>query len=107
MNGMALQLHTIPRAALSKGNGIVRFERDGETYVVADVDGDVQAYRVLGPSAASADRAAVVDGRLRCPLHGWPIDPIDGRCAGAERCRYAPLLVEANDDEIRVTLADA
>ena len=96
-------IHTIPRAALPE-NGVLGFEVEGNRYLVADVDGDVQAFLVAGPSAARADRAAVAEGRVRCPLHGWPIDPVEGGCGASSRCRYAPLPVEVDGDEVRVAL---
>ena len=96
-------IHTIPRAALAE-NGVLTFEVAGVRCLVADVDGEVQAFSVLGQSARSADRAAVAGGRVLCPLHGWPIDPQDGRCGAGERCRYDPLSVELAGDQIRVSL---
>jgi nitrite reductase/ring-hydroxylating ferredoxin subunit len=100
---MALMIHTIPRAVLPE-NTVLTFEVVGDRYLVANVEGEVQAYSVLGPSAASAGRAAVAEGRLRCPLHGWPIDPFEGRCGAAELCQYQPLSVEVDGDDIRVSL---
>jgi nitrite reductase/ring-hydroxylating ferredoxin subunit len=41
---------------------------------------------------------------VRCPLHGWPIDPDAGTCGAAELCRYRPLPVELGGDDIRVSL---
>ena len=98
-----LRIHTIPRSALPE-NGVVTFEIAGARYLVADVDGDVQAFSVLGRSEERVDRAAVADGRVLCPLHGWPIDPIDGHCGAGERCRYQPLSVEVAGEDIRVSL---
>ena len=98
-----LRIHTISRSALPD-NGVVAFEVAGARYLVADVDGDVQAFSVLGRSEPHIDRAAVADGRVLCPLHGWPIDPFDGRCGAAQRCRWEPLSVEVGGDEIRVSL---
>ena len=96
-------IHTIRRSALPE-NQVVTFEVGGSHYLVADVDGDVQAFSILGKTAARADRAAVADGRVLCPLHGWPIDPTEGRCGAANLCRYEPLSVEADGEEIRVSL---
>ncbi len=96
-------IHTIARSALPE-NGVTIFEVAKIRYLVADVDGEVQAFSVLGQSARSADRAVVADGRLLCPLHGWPIDPEEGRCGAAELCRYQPLPVEVDGDQIRVSL---
>ena len=95
--------HVIRRVDLPE-DGVVHFEVGGAHYVVVDTGGDVRAYGVAGPAALSIERAAVAEGRLRCPLHGWPIDPDDGRCGAAELCRYEPLPVEVAGDEIRVTL---
>ena len=100
---MPLMIHTIARSALPE-NMVVSFEVAGTCYLVADVEGEVQAYALLGPSAARADRATVAEGRLRCSLHGWPIDPTEGRCGAAERCSYQGVPVEVDDDEIRVSL---
>jgi nitrite reductase/ring-hydroxylating ferredoxin subunit len=103
--GMTSMVRLIPRAALAE-NTVLVFEVAGTRCLVADVDGDVQAYAVAGPSARRANEAAVAEGRLRCPLHGWPIDPVAGRCGAAERCEYRPLPVEIAGDDIRVTLPD-
>ena len=101
---MPLMIRTIPRSALPE-NGIMTFEVGGGHYLVADVDGDVQAFSVVGRSELRVDQAAVTDGRVLCPLHGWPIDPIDGRCGAAQLCRYEPLSVEVAGDQIRVSLS--
>ena len=100
---MPARIHTVPRSALPE-NGVLTFEVAGARYLVADVDSDVQAFSVLGGSEERVDRAAVADGRVLCPLHGWPIDPIDGRCGAGQRCRYQPLSVEVAGEEIRVSL---
>lgn len=96
-------IQTIPRSALPE-NGVVTFEVARGHCLVADADGDVQAFFVLGRSAQSLDRAAVANGRVLCPLHGWPIDPIGGRCDAAQLCWYEPLSVEIAGDQIRVSL---
>jgi nitrite reductase/ring-hydroxylating ferredoxin subunit len=98
-----LMIQTIPRSDLPE-NGVVAFEVGGVHYMVADVDGDVQAFCVLGRAEDRIDRAAVADGRVLCPLHGWAIDPFDGRCGAARRCRWEPLSVEVGEDAIRVSL---
>jgi len=100
---MAGTVHVIRRPELPE-NGVVSFETGGAHYLVVDVDGEVRAFSVIGPAAGSIDRAVVAEGRLRCPLHGWPIDPDDGRCGAADLCRYHPLAVELAGDEIRVSL---
>jgi nitrite reductase/ring-hydroxylating ferredoxin subunit len=100
---MPPMIHTLSRSALAE-NGVVAFEVGGVRCLVADVDGDVQAFAVRGTSEQRVDRAAVADGRVLCPLHGWPIDPFDGRCGAAQRCHYEPLSVEIAGDEIRVSL---
>lgn len=100
---MAGLTHVIRRADLPE-DGVVHFELGGERCVAVDVEGDVRAYAVAGPAAQSIAHAAVAEGRLRCPLHGRPIDPDDGRCGASELCRYEPLRVECVGDEIRVTL---
>ena len=64
----------------------------------------MQAFSVVGDSEQHVDRAAVADGRVLCPLRGWPIDPIDGRCGAAQRCLYEPLSVEVVGDQIRMSL---
>jgi nitrite reductase/ring-hydroxylating ferredoxin subunit len=96
-------IHTIPRASLPQ-NGVVAFDLAGGRYLVASIDGDVQAFAVSGRAAERGDRAAVADGHVLCPLHGWPIDPIDGDCGAGQRCRYQPLSVEVAGDQIRVSL---
>jgi nitrite reductase/ring-hydroxylating ferredoxin subunit len=98
---MPLMIHTLSRTALPE-NGLVTFELGGTHYVVADLEGDVRAFAVAGPAVARLGRAAVAEGRLRCPLHGWPIDSELGACGAAELCRYAPLPVEVEGDTIRV-----
>jgi len=96
---------TIPRSSVPE-NGVVGFEAAGLRGLVADVDGDLQAYSVVGPSARTADRAAVAGGRVLCPLHGWSIDPIDGRCGAGERCAFERLMVEVGAEQIRIVLPD-
>jgi len=103
MRSSDLSTHVIRRAELAE-NGVVDFERAGMRYLVVDIDGEVRAFHVIGPAAESVGRAAVAEGRLRCPLHGWPIDPDDGQCGAADLCRYQPLPVEIEGDEIRVRL---
>ena len=100
---MPVMIHTVRRADLPE-NGVLGFEIGGGHYVIADVDGEVSAFAVVGPAARDLGRAAVAEGRLRCPRHGWPIDPERGGCGAAERCRYEPLAVEAEGDSIRVAL---
>ena len=85
-------------------NEAVSFQVGGMHYVVADVEGDVQAFAVVGPATRALDRAAIAEGRLRCPMHGWPIDPELGGCGAARRCHYDPLVVETEGDEVRVLL---
>jgi nitrite reductase/ring-hydroxylating ferredoxin subunit len=100
---MSMMIRTLRRADLPD-NGVLTFEVGGVHYVVLDADGDVCAFAVSGPAAHDLDRAVVADGRLRCPLHGWPIDPRVGRCGAADLCRYETVPVEVDDDEIRVVL---
>jgi nitrite reductase/ring-hydroxylating ferredoxin subunit len=85
-------------------NGVVAFEHAGGGVLVADVEGDVMAFAVSGPAARRLTRAVVAEGHVRCPLHGWAIDPELGRCGAAERCRYERLPVAVEGSEIRVTL---
>jgi nitrite reductase/ring-hydroxylating ferredoxin subunit len=98
---MATTIYRAPRTAVP-ADGVMTFEVDGVRCLVVDADGELRAFSVVGQSAPSVGRAAVVDGRVLCPLHGWPIDPDDGRCRASELCRYEPLTVEADADEIRV-----
>jgi nitrite reductase/ring-hydroxylating ferredoxin subunit len=98
---MATTIYRSPRTAMP-ADGVMTFEVDGVRCLVVDADGELRAFSVVGRSAPSVGRAAVVDGRVLCPLHGWPIDPDDGRCRAADLCRYEPLAVEADADEIRV-----
>lgn len=100
---MPLMIHTLRRTDLAE-NGVLAFEVADAHYVVADVEGQVQAFAVAGPAVRALARAAIAEGRLRCPLHGWPIDPDVGRCGAADLCRYDPLPVEVEGDEIRVSL---
>jgi nitrite reductase/ring-hydroxylating ferredoxin subunit len=95
--------HVIHRAALAE-NAVLGLELAGTHLVVADVDGDVRAFAVTGPAGRHPGLGSVAEGYLRCPLHGWPIDPHAGRCGAAEFCRYDPLVVEVDADEIRIQL---
>jgi nitrite reductase/ring-hydroxylating ferredoxin subunit len=95
--------HVVSRAALPE-NGVLDFDVGGARGLVVDIDGDVRAYAVVGPSSVSVGRAAVAEGHLRCPLHGWAIDPDSGQCGAADKCRYERLGVEVVGDEIRVRL---
>jgi nitrite reductase/ring-hydroxylating ferredoxin subunit len=97
---MPLRIHALRRADLRE-NGVL-FEVTGSHYVVADIEGEVHAFAVVGPAAKRLEDAVIAEGRLRCPMHGWPIDPDEGRCGAAELCRYDPLPVEV--EEIRVSL---
>jgi nitrite reductase/ring-hydroxylating ferredoxin subunit len=95
--------HVVARSRLSE-NGTLTFEVAGAHYLVVDVDGEVMAFAVDGPAAGRIDRAAIAEGRLRCPLHGWPIDHESGQCGAAELCRYRRLPVEIHGGDIRVEL---
>ena len=97
-----MPFHVMQRSALAE-NGAVTFVVGGRTLLIADVDGEVRAFAVVGKSASRVGRAAVADGRVLCPLHGWPIDPGDGACGAAGLCRYEPLAVEVAGDELRVS----
>lgn len=94
-------IYRAPRSAVPAG-GVMTFEVEGVRCLVVDAEGDIRAFSVVGRSAPTVGRAAVVDGRVLCPLHGWPIDFDDGRCGAGEYCRYEPLAVEADAEEIRV-----
>src|SRR5215470_15487420 len=83
-------------------NGVVAFDVGGTHYLVADIDGEVRAFTVVGPAVRDLDRAAVAEGRVRCPMHGWAIDPDVGRCGAADLCRYDPVRVQVDGDTIRV-----
>jgi nitrite reductase/ring-hydroxylating ferredoxin subunit len=100
---MPLRIHTLRRADLCE-NGVLTFEVAGSHYVVADIEGEVHAFVVVGPAAKRLEGAVIAEGRLRCPMHGWPIDPDEGRCGAAELCRYDPVPVEVDGEEIRVSL---
>ena len=98
---MPAMIRTIRRADLPE-NGVLTFEAAGAHYLVADIDGDVRAFAVVGPATRELARAAIAEGQLRCPLHGWAIDPYAGQCGAADLCRYDPMPVELDGDEIRV-----
>jgi nitrite reductase/ring-hydroxylating ferredoxin subunit len=100
---MPVMIHTVRRADLSE-DGVLAFRVGGGRYVLANIDGTLSAYAVVGPAALDLGRSAIAEGRLRCPRHGWPIDPERGGCAAAERCRYEPLGLEADEEHIRVAL---
>ena len=100
---MPLRIHALRRADLRE-NGVLTFEVAGSHYLVADIEGEIHAFAVVGPAAERLDGTVIADGRLRCPLHGWSIDPDEGRCGAAELCRYDPVPVEVEDKEIRVSL---
>jgi nitrite reductase/ring-hydroxylating ferredoxin subunit len=94
-------IHVIPRSALPE-DGVVSFEHDASLYLLADLEGEIRGFEVTGPAASEVSRAIVADGKIRCPMHGWPIDPEEGRCGASELCRYRPLQVEVSADQIRV-----
>lgn len=100
---MPVMIHTVRRADLPE-DSVLAFRVGADHYVVADIEGTVSAYAVVGPAARDLERAAIAEGRLRCPRHGWPIDPERGGCGAAERCRYQELAFEADEDHIRVAL---
>jgi nitrite reductase/ring-hydroxylating ferredoxin subunit len=99
-------IHAVHRADIPE-NGMLTLQHDGRRYVVADVDGDVLAFAVSGPAAHRLDRVVIAEGRLRCPLHGWPIDPDVGRCGAAEFCRFDPLRVAVDGTDVRLDLPGA
>lgn len=96
-------VHSMRRTDIPE-NGMITLERAGQHYVIADIDGEVVAFRISGPAARRLDRAVIADGRLCCPLHGWPIDAAIGRCGGGESCRFERLPVDADGPNLRVTL---
>ena len=98
-----MAVHIVPRRDLPE-NGVLVFDVDGVRCLVADVDGDVRAFAMTGPAAGSADRAVVAEGFVRCPLHGWAIDPVVGRCGAASYCTYRPLPVQVRGGKLHVTL---
>jgi nitrite reductase/ring-hydroxylating ferredoxin subunit len=100
---MGMPVHVVPRCDLPE-NGVLLLEIEGVHCLVADVDGDVHAFALAGPAAAVADRTVVAEGFVRCPLHGWTIDPIDGRCGAASHCQYRPLPVRVRGGNVHVTL---
>lgn len=100
---MPVMIRTIRRADLPE-NGVRAFEVAGAHYLVADIEGEVRAFAVVGPAVRHLDRAAIAEGRLRCPMHGWAIDPHQGQCGAADLCRYDPVPVEVEGEEIRVGL---
>jgi nitrite reductase (NADH) small subunit len=54
----------------------------GRRYRVVEVDGALLAHSTLCPHwLGPLDDAAVVDGRVRCPWHGYLFDVATGRCA--------------------------
>ena len=99
---MTPTIRRIHRADLPE-NGVITFQADGTHYVVADLDGDLQAFVVAGPAVRDLDRAVIAEGRLRCPAHGWAIDLL-GQCGASKLCRYEPIPVEVHGDEIRISL---
>jgi nitrite reductase/ring-hydroxylating ferredoxin subunit len=101
--GMPVMVRTLRRVDLPE-DGVMTFEVDGAHYVVADIEGEVQAFAVSGPVVRDLDRATIAEGRLRCAAHGWPIDAHGGGCGAAAVCRYDPVPVEVEDEEIRVAL---
>jgi nitrite reductase/ring-hydroxylating ferredoxin subunit len=96
--------HGVHRADIPE-NGMLTLQHDGRRYVLADVEGELLAFAVSGPAANHLERVVVAEGRLRCPLHGWPIDPAAGRCGAAEFCRFDPLEIAVDGFEVRVDLA--
>ena len=80
------------------------FDADQVHCLVADVNGELQAFAVHGKTDRLAGRAVLSDGRILCPLHGWPIDPEDGRCGAGQACHYERLSVEVVGDEIWIGL---
>jgi nitrite reductase/ring-hydroxylating ferredoxin subunit len=94
-------LRTLTRSELGE-NGVVAFEAAGTHYLVAEIEGELRAFAVFGPAVHDLDRTVVAEGRVRCPMHGWAIDPDSGRCGAAELCRYDSIPVAVDGDEVRV-----
>jgi len=98
---MRAVVRTLRRADLPE-NGVVAFDVGDTHYLVADIDGEVRAFAVVGPAVRDLARTAVAEGRVRCPMHGWAIDPDVGQCGAADLCRYDPVPVQVDGDVIRV-----
>ncbi|HZP43618.1 MAG TPA: hypothetical protein VFD84_19190 [Candidatus Binatia bacterium] len=85
-------------------NAPATFDVDAVRCLVVDLEGTIRAWAVTGPAARDAHRTAVQDGRLCCPLHGWPVGPDESRCGALEGCCYRPLGVTLHGEEVRVDL---
>jgi len=98
--------HTLRRADLAE-NTVIGCAIEGARCLIVDIDGQVHAFRMHGPAARSSGLGTVAEGRLRCPLHGWPIDLDAGRCGAVEYCRYERLAVDVRGEEIHVHIPTA
>ena len=70
----------------------------GRTVRLIDVDGEILAHDTVCPHLGGPlDEAAVEDGCVRCPWHGYRFDVRSGRNPDGRSCRLAPALAVAID----------
>lgn len=83
-----------PFSSDSGDNGIGVYEVDGEIYALEDTCPH-------GPSLLS--RGLVIDGKVKCPLHGAVFDIKTGKCLeGPAERNLQPYLVQIKGDEVYV-----
>jgi len=81
----------------------------GRGYRVVELDGEILAHstqcpHLLGP----LEDAALVDGCVRCPWHGYRFDVRTGRSADGRSLRLAPaprVVIDPESSEVEITLA--
>jgi len=83
------------------------FELAGERYRLVELDGDYVAHSVVCPHLLGPlDDAAIVEGALRCPWHGYEFDVITGTCLTGQSCKLAaaPKISKGADGQISAEL---
>ena len=81
------------------------FELGGQRFRLVDCEGELVAHSVICPhSLGPLDEAAVEDGIVLCPWHGYRFDVRSGRAcdhAGMRLARAPRVEVDGDSGEIR------
>ncbi len=82
------------------------FEMGGSAYRVVDIDGELVAHATTCPHMLGPlDDAAVEQGQVRCPWHGYRFEVKSGDCTSGQRCRLPPAPAIIVDEVSRAVIA--